>query len=86
MHDRHGVSNRDCVSGFADPSAEIEILDVQEILLVETADAFERIAPHEHAGAGDGVDALDVVLRLGYRRHLDTRKRRPARLEARKPA
>ncbi len=53
------MRDRDFESRIPNPPAQIEIFDVQEIALVESADRVENPARHKHARAGNGFDGFD---------------------------
>ena len=54
------------------PAAEIRILPVQEVALIEPAHLVQSVPAREHAGAGHPVD-VDAVSRLGKIDDVSTR-------------
>ena len=59
-----------------EPAAQVSILPVQEVPLVEPPDSRERLAPGHHAGARDPVDRETLAARdaLGIRTHVAPRQ------------
>src|SRR5690606_8572783 len=65
--------------------AQVKILAVQEVALVEAADRRKYVTAQKQTGPGYGIDAL-VSLAMWRSRHVDPRQRRPALLHARESA
>src|SRR6187455_3309332 len=59
VHDLDRIDAGDAHSGIADSAAQVQVLGVQEVTLVEAADAIEYGARQVHQRSGHGVDVLD---------------------------
>ena len=60
MHDAHGVRAGHAQTGIAHAAAKVQVLAMQEIAFVESADRIEHRARQQHRGAGNDVHRLHV--------------------------
>ena len=68
----------------ANAPAKVEVLAVQEVALIETADGIEDRARQEQACARHCIDRFGH-LQDRSNRHVDTRERRPSAFESSQP-